>query len=134
MKEEEKEKPISTYNLKIVPKIKEIDIFLKETEKIQLSDVANILEITQDELDNILSILNITEITEKNFLQIMINGSSLICKILKREIECGSPFFYSPKDISYIYNLSQNEVEKAFEFLNLKKVITSQIPAILIQL
>lgn len=125
---------LDIYNEKIMPKIKEIDLFLKTTDEISKEKTANILDISLSELDEILKKLNISTISVDNFLHIMINGSSFICKILKREIECGSPYFYTPKDLSYIYNLDYQKVLDAYNFLELKTITTNQIPAILVQI
>ncbi len=128
------QRPLDIYNKKIIPKIKEIDLFLKTNKVLDIEKTANILEISSDELLKILKTLNIKTIDENNFLKIMINGSSFICKLLRREIECGSPYFYTPKDLSYIYQLDYDKVFDAFNFLELKTITTSQIPSILIQI
>ena len=128
------EKPIDLYNNKIVPKIKEIDIFLKTSENMPIKDVSKMLEISEDEIKSVLLKLNENNLTSQNFINIMLNGSSFICKILKREIECGSPYFYNPKDLSYIYGLDYEKVLTAYKFLNLKTITASQIPIILVQL
>ena len=129
-----KQKPINIYNNEIVPKIKEIDIFLKTNEHMSLKDVSKVLDIDEEELKEILTKINQTEINSSNFLNIMLNGSSHICKVLKREIECGSPYFYSPKDLSYIYELNYEKVSQAYKFLNMEKITAKQIPIILIQI
>ncbi len=129
-----KQKPINIYNNEIVPKIKEIDIFLKTNENMSLKDVSSLLNIEERELEEILIKINQTEINNSNFLNIMINGSSPICKVLKREIECGSPYFYTPKDLSYIYELNYEKVYQAYKFLNMEKITAKQIPIILIQI
>lgn len=125
---------IDIYFEKIMPKIKDIDIILKEKRTISFEDTLNLLDIEEEELLEIMKKLKISKIKPKNFINIMINGSSFICKILRREIECGSPYYYSPKHISYIYNLDERKVLKAFAFLELDFVTTSQIPTILIQI
>ena len=127
-------KPIDIYNNIIVPKIKELDIFLKTNENMCLNDVSNILEISEKEIKDILIKINQKEINNANFLAIMLNGTSFICKVLKREMECGSPYFYDAKDLSYIYELDYERVLNAYRFLNLDKITVKQIPAILVQI
>ncbi|MDE6357647.1 MAG: hypothetical protein K2L15_03550 [Eubacteriales bacterium] len=122
------------YFNEIMPKIKEIDTILKERKTILFEDAAKLLEIEETELLEIMRKINIKKIKPENFLLVMLNGSSFICQILKREIECGSPYFYSPKEISYIYNLDEKKVLNAFEFLDMEFVTTNQIPTILIQI
>lgn len=129
-----KEDIASTYFNKIMPKIKEIDISLKEKRIISFKETINLLDLKEQELLKIIKELNITKINKKNFIKIMLKGESFICQIFKRELECGSPSLYSPKDISYIYNLEEYKVFKAFEFLELEFITTNQIPTILIQI
>ncbi|WP_317368522.1 hypothetical protein [uncultured Tyzzerella sp.] len=130
----ESKKPIDVYNNIIVPKIKEIDIFLKTSENMSYEEVAYILEISKDELKDILFKVNQNEINRRNFINIMLNGTSFICKMIKREIECGSPYFYNAKDLSYIYDLDYEKVLGAYKFLNLDRITEKQIPAILMQI
>lgn len=127
-------RPIDVYNYIIVPKIKEIDLFLKTDEKMCIKEISNILDISENELKNILIKINQNEINKSNFFKIMINGKSFICEILKREMECGSPYFYNAEVLSYIYELDYEKVLKAYRFLNLDKITSSQIPTILLQL
>ncbi len=129
-----KEDIASTYFNKISPKIKEIDITLKENKIISIKKTANLLDLKEDEILKIMKTLKISKINKKNFIQIMLNADSFICEIFRRELECGSPNFYSPKDISYIYNIDEYKVFKAFEFLELEFITTNQIPTILIQI
>ncbi len=130
----EEQKPIDIYNNIITPKLKELDIFLKTNENMSLNQVSEILEISKEELENILVKINQKEINQKNFLSIMLNGTSLICKILKREIECGAPYFYNAKDLSYIYDLDYEKVLSAYNFLNMDKITAKQIPIVLVQI
>lgn len=131
---EKQEAIADIYFNEIMPKIKEIDTILKERKTICFEDAAKLLEIEETELLEIMRKINIKKIKPENFLSVMLNGSSFICQILKREIECGSPYFYSPKEISYIYNLDENKVLNAFAFLDIEFVTTNQIPTILIQI
>lgn len=132
--QQEKQEISEIYFNKIMPKIKEIDIVLKEKKVISFKDTAKLLDIEETELLQIMKRINIKKIEPHNFLNLMLNGSSFICQILKREIECGSPYFYSPEEIAYIYNLDKSKVLKAFEFLDMEFVTTNQIPTILIQI
>lgn len=127
-------RPIDIYNNIIVPKIREIDIFLKTSENMNFKEVCSILEISENELKSILLKINQKEIDSSNFFSVMLNGTSFICKMLKREIECGSPYFYDASDLSYIYNLDYEKVLIAYNFLNLDRVTEKQIPAVLMQI
>ncbi len=127
-------RPIDIYNNIIVPKIREIDIFLKTSENMNFKEVCSILEISENELKGILLKINQKEIDSSNFFSVMLNGTSFICKMLKREIECGSPYFYNASDLSYIYNLDYEKVLIAYNFLNLDRITEKQIPAVLMQI
>lgn len=127
-------RPIDIYNNIIVPKIREIDIFLKTSENMNFKEVCSILEISENELKSILLKINQKEIDSSNFFSVMLNGTSFICKMLKREIECGSPYFYDASDLSYIYNLDYEKVLIAYNFLNLDRITEKQIPAVLMQI
>lgn len=125
---------IDIYNNQIVPKIKEMDIFLKTEENIPFEQVCNILNITKTQLENILKNINENHVNNKNFMYIILNGDSFICNVIKREIQCGSPYLYTPKQIAYIYDLDYQKVKEAYDFLNLDKITSKEIPAILIQI
>lgn len=128
------DRPLNYYNFFIRPKLNKIDIFLKMSNSYEVKDTAKVLEISNDELKLILKTLNIKKITRTNFLSIMELGSSDICCLMKRELDCGSPTFYTAKQISYIYNLNLKDVKNAFKFLSLKVITSSQIPLILAQI
>lgn len=126
---------LEAYKKNIAPKLQQIDINLKTcTYPITVSETSKMLYITEDEVKNIMKSENITEINKLTFFSIMINGSSYICKIFKREVECGSPYFYSSKDISYIYNIDKDMVEDACNFLGITKITSSTLPSIFAQI
>lgn len=125
---------LKLYREKLEPKIKELDIFLKSKDTYSVKETAKILELEEKEVLSLKENLGIKEITTKNFIELMKNGSSFICKILKKELDCGSPLLYTPENIAYIYNLEYNEVKNAFEFLSLEKVTSNQISLILAQI
>lgn len=125
---------LKIYREKLEPKLKEIDIFLKSNDTYSVEETAKILELNEEEVLKLKENLNIKKINTKNFIELMKNGNSFICKLLKKELECGSPLLYTPENIAYIYNLEYTEVKKAFEFLSLEKVNSNQIQLILAQI
>ncbi len=128
-------KPIwDIYISAIKPKIEEIDIKLKEKRELSIKETCEMLEITEEELKDILKRVHIKKIDYKNIFEIMLNANSYICKIFKRELECGTPYFYTPQNIAYIYDIDEKEVVNAFNFLDLKLITTNQIPLILKQI
>lgn len=130
----DKQKPIDIYNNEIAPKIKKIDNFLKTKKDVCIKDACEMLNIGKIELENILKKLDCDSINSKTILPIMLQGSSFICDIMRKEIERGSPYFYTPDDLSYIYGINCEKIKKAYKFLNLQMVTSNQIPAILIQI
>lgn len=125
---------LKVYNEKIVPKLQDIDIFLKENDTYSVENTSKILDLKKSEVLDLMKNLNIEEIDKKNFMSLMINGNSFICGLFRRELKCGSPVFYTVKDIAYIYNLEYIEVKNAFDFLSLDRVTSKQISLVLAQI
>lgn len=130
----QKERPIDIYNNKIIPKIKMLDIYLKSNGYINVDIISKITEIKICDINNILNKIGQNKVNSKNILQVLIEGESFICEIMKKEIKCGSPSFYSPKQIAYIYDIEEYKVINAYKFLGVNVVNSSQISAILIQI
>jgi len=123
------------YISEISPKIKLIDVFLQSSESpFEVEEVSNILDISHKETIKIMAVENITEISKSNFFKIMLKGSSYICKLFKREIDCGSPTLYTAYDVSYIYGIDESKIENAYRFLNIQFATESMLPAIFTQI
>jgi len=123
------------YISEISPKIKSIDIFLQSSQSpFEIEEVSNILDISYKETLKIMAVENITEISKSNFFKIMLKGSSYICELFKREINCGSPTLYTASDISYIYDIEKSKIENAYRFLNIQFATESMLPAIFTQI
>ena len=99
------------YSKRISPQFCDIDIYLKSGEDMEPTIVARLLSITEQELYNIMISKNIDFITKENFLKIMLAGSSYICQLYRREVECNCPNSYTAEQISYIYSLDQQTIE-----------------------
>lgn len=111
---------LSVYQSSIAPRISELDIFLKtEEEPYDISDIARLLNITEDEINMLMFLHNIQEINRSTFPVIMKNCSSEFCRMFKRMLECGIPGKYFPEQISYIYNIDIEKVSYAFKKLNI---------------
>ncbi len=108
------------YKKQIEPQINAIDLFLKtETPPYSPKKSAQILHISNQELEHIMAEEGISVITHQSFFQIMKKGSSSICRMFARELECGIPRFYSVENISYIYNLDVSAVIHASQKIGL---------------
>ena len=119
------------YEEKILPVIKELDLLLKAGEfPISVSEASKALNISNDEVFSVLGKLKKEKITKETFFCLMRAGSSDICRLLARELECGSPNIYKPCEIAYIYGLDKQTVEEAFEKLFLSEAAGTHLPAI----
>lgn len=102
----------------IQPQLSAIDLFLKAEEPPYTAQTAAaLLGITPGEMEGLLAQEKISLITKGVFLRLMRRGSSPLCRMLDREIRCGSPKYYTPAAISYIYDLDIGDVLAASEKL-----------------
>ncbi len=119
------------YTYYIRPKLKEIDLLIKTNEgNIELCEASNVLSISAEELEHIMQKERIEAIDSKSFFKVMKHGSSEICKLFKREMECNSPYTYSAEDIAYIYNIDKSTVKCACENLNIKEITPYTLPSL----
>lgn len=112
---------LDQYNQTIAPKLKEIDLFIKTYNELNIHNVSAILNISEAEVKKIMETEEIKEINRFSFFTIMKNGSSYICKIFSRELERGIPNTYLPHDISYIYNIDIDCILEACQELGMYK-------------
>jgi hypothetical protein len=123
------------YTSAIKPKLIEIDLLLRSAEEnVSVTETADALSVSLDEVKSIMKQKNIPEIDVPNFMTIMESGSSTICKLYKREIECGSPFTYTREHISYIYDLDLATVNSACDRLGIKEATAFTLPALFSQI
>lgn len=102
----------------IQPQLSAIDLFLKTEEPpYTVQAAAALLGITPGEMEGLLAQEKLSLITKGVFLRLMRRGSSPLCRMLDREIRCGSPKCYTPAAVSYIYDLDISDVLAASEKL-----------------
>lgn len=119
------------YCNEIKPALCEVDVFIRSVEDtIDAADAAEILNLQLDEVREIMKKSEIIEIDRSGFFTIMEKGSSLICRLFAREVECGSPLSYTRKEIAYIYGLDLKAVEAACDELRIKEATQFTIPLI----
>ena len=118
------------YSKKICPALREIDISLKYGSNIDVSTTSQLLHISEEEVHTIIKKLSIKNISKENFLKIMFNGTSFICSLYKREIECGCPKYYTPSQLSYIYCLDTLALQMIYNDLNIQVANTEILPTI----
>lgn len=125
---------LDTYLRIIVPKLKTLDILLKYGDEIPLEEVEAVLEISGAEIFRLLKIKSADYLTSNELRQLISLCDCEICTLIKREINCGLPTYYTPKDISYIYGLNEDRLKKAFDFLGIKEATDFDLPAIFLQI
>ena len=119
------------YKTNIMPKLEEIDIVLKTFEEaLTIGKVSEILLISQEEISRILRDESIQIIDKESFLRIMQKGSSFICNIFRREVECGSPHIYSKENIAYIYDIPLEKIEYACRVLEIEIITSGVLPLV----
>ena len=117
------------YQREIQPKIAAIDIFLKtEPQPYEQEQVSKLLSLSTEELTEILEKEKLAVLTKGTFFHLMQIAPSTICKMFRREISCGLAATYSPKDISYIYDLSLKDVQEAAEKLGKTQFSSAELP------
>ncbi len=113
------------YYTYIQPKIRELDIFLKTEEApYNIKSVADVLEDTEENILHIMRHLGLTEVNKVSFFKIITEVQTYIATLLTRQFSVTNSSVYTPKNISYIYNLEQTLVEDAFYTLG-EEVISS---------
>ena len=123
---------LDTYLERIVPKLQEIDVYIKSEEGyLDTEHVADVLELGEGEVLDIMRANKIMHIGKRNFYKIMQEGSSWICGLLRRELECGSPPTYTRKNIAYIYQIDINTLNEACDSLGIYEVTSYTLPHLL---
>ncbi|ONI38126.1 hypothetical protein AN639_05850 [Candidatus Epulonipiscium fishelsonii] len=123
-KTSEKEKTFQDIYIEFIkPQIEDIDILLKcDTPPYDVSQVASVLHTTSNEVITIMNKLNISEIGMQEFFFILKNADTYISNLILRQWKFNSVKEYTPLHISYIYNLNEADVKKAFEQLKVNTV------------
>jgi len=126
---------LHTYLEKIVPKLQEIDIYIKSAEGyLDPKHVADVLELSETEVWEIARVNNIKRIGKRDFFKIMEAGSSFICGLYRRELECGSPLTYTRKNIAYIYQIDIDRLNSVCDSLGISEVTSYTLPHLLAQI
>ncbi|MEA4967303.1 hypothetical protein SDC9_90073 [bioreactor metagenome] len=120
----EQYKPYLTkYQNNIIPRLKEIDLFLKtKPSPYTKKDTLALLKISNEELEELMKKNNISKITSESFMVIMKNGSDELCRVFKRELERGLTNYYSPEQVSYIYNIDIDIILNAYAQMGVTKL------------
>jgi len=114
---------LTDYQRNIIPRLKNIDLFLKtKPSPYTKKDTIKLLQISNLELEELMAKNNIKEINSETFMILMKNGSDELCRIFKRELECGLTTYYSPEQVSYIYNIDIDIILNAYAQMGVTKL------------
>ena len=121
------------YEAKIKPCLKNIDVLMKIKNTFSVKEIAKALFIHEEEVKEIILAHNIKKLNRQGFFQIMLKGTSAVCIMFKRELECSSPSAYTMDDIAYIYNISPCDVYVACQKLGLERITAKAVHRVLAQ-
>jgi len=111
------------YKARIYDVLCEIDILIKTSENyINITEISKVLNLNEEEINNIMISKGLKNINQKSFFTVMEQGSSYICKLYQKEKETGSPYFYTPEQIAYIYDLDTDIVVAICEELGIAEI------------
>lgn len=100
------------YQQKIQPQIAEIDIFLRAEEMPYDSEAARrLLQLPKAEWERLTA--GVAYLTKGIFLEIMQQGTSPLCGMFRRAVECNLPKAYTPEEVAYIFALPTESVRQA---------------------
>jgi len=126
---------LHTYIARITPKLQEIDLYIKTSDgALDPARVAGLLELSETEVAEIARSSNISQISRHDFFSIMAKGSSFICGLYRREVECGSPYIYTRGDIAYIYQIDIDQINSICDTLGIREVTAYTLPDLLAQI
>ncbi len=120
---------LEAYYKEIAPRLRNIDIMLKESEGcISLEQAAHALDISENEVEEIMEADGLKVLTKNTFFNVMKKGSSEICELFRRETELNSPYVYTKENISYIYQIELDKINTACENLKINKITDYTLP------
>ena len=119
------------YEAEIAPRLRRIDTMLRHSNSFTPAEIARAIGISPDEAFTIIGDCVITaRLNRDGFFSLLRRGSSKLCRMLNRELECGSPTDYDPRQIAYIYELDASEVERAFGKMSADVIPSRCLPAL----
>jgi len=118
------------YDSHIKPVINSLDIAIKCNTRLRNKDLAQMLNLSEEEIEQIRTEQNIKHINRKSIMEILENGSSNICRLFQREIKAGSPFTYTIEQLAYIYDLDENKLADICNTLDIKEITRQNMPVV----
>jgi len=114
----------------IKPVINKLDIAIKCKSRLRNKDLAEMLNLSEKEVEQIRISQNIKHINQKSIMQILENGSSEICRLFQREIKAGSPFTYTIEQLAYIYGLDEKKLAAICRLLSITEITWQNMPVV----
>ncbi len=103
------------YEQNIVPKLQQIDIFLKSSEApYEVASVAHYLGMAIQDVLEIMTTYSIEYLDKLTFFNIIAHSTSYICSLIKRQWRYTMVSHYTPAMVAYIYELNEHKVSSAF--------------------
>ncbi|HHW67066.1 MAG: hypothetical protein PWP07_718 [Epulopiscium sp.] len=119
---------LQVYQRNIEEKLQKIDLFLKTSpKKLNIHTTSELLNISEEEIKDLMLKYNISSINPASFFMIMVQGSSYICGLLRRELQRGSKNVYTVEDIAYIYQLNPQKIMDAMAESNINEITSENI-------
>ena len=120
---------LEIYQTEIAPYLKKLDVMLKaDKPPFTLKETSQALSIPEAEVRNIMNRRQIKRIGRREFLEIMKEGSSSICRLYRREMDLGSPYVYTREEVAYIYELPLEVVCQVCDELGIQKLTAITLP------
>ena len=114
----------------IKPVINSLDIAIKCKDRLRNKDLAEILDLSENEIEQIRTEQNIKHINQKSIMKILENGNNEICHLFQREMKTGSPFTYTIEQLAYIHHLDKNKLTSVCSLLNIKEITWQNMPEV----
>lgn len=105
---------LNYYRQRIQPQVAAIDLFLKTEDAPYAPEVvAALLQLSPEEGAAWMAAKKLSLITKGVFFRLLREGSSPLCGMFRRVLDCGLPQQYTPAQIAYIFALPLADVERA---------------------
>jgi len=118
------------YTSHIKPLINKLDISIKCKDRLRNKDLAQMLNLSETEIEQIRTSQNIKYINQKSIMKILESGNSSICRLFQREMEIGSPFTYTIEQLAYIYDLDEDKLTDVCSLLNIREITWQNMPEV----
>ena len=113
---------LERYQREIAPRLRLIDSWIKSGQQIEMEELADALGLELSAVEGIFPKPRNGGLIREDFLRVLEEGDSEVCRLYQREVACGSPLVYTPEQIAYIYGLDDFTVKRICERLGILEV------------